>query len=208
MSTSFIILRHGETVENASGRWQGQIDGTLTALGMAQASAAGRRLADYAIDALYASDLGRTRHTAQLVAEHTGHAIHLDARLRERHYGVFQGLTTDEMAERYPEAWAAHNSYDPSYAPPGGETMQQLCDRSLACFADLAERHQDGAVLVVTHGGVLSCLLRTVLGLPMTQPRRFSGRHTAFNRFVHNDKGWLLETWGDVSHLTGLTPLD
>lgn len=206
MSTNFVVLRHGETVENASGRWQGQLDGVLTPLGMAQASAAGRRLASYPIDALYASDLGRTRHTAQLIAEQTGHAIQLDARLRERHYGVFQSLTTAEMAERYPQEWAAHLSHDTGFAPPRGESMQQLCERSLACFEDLADQHQGGSVLVITHGGVLNCLLRTVLGLPMTLPRRFSGRHAAFNRFVRGDKGWLLETWGDVNHLDGLTP--
>jgi probable phosphoglycerate mutase len=208
MSTSFIILRHGETVENASGRWQGQLDGALTALGVAQASAAGRRLAGCAIDALYASDLGRTRHTAQLIAEHTGHTIQLDARLRERHFGVFQGLTMAEMTERYPQEWAAYSSHDPAYAPPGGESMHQLCERSLACFSELADRHAGGSVLVITHGGVLNCLLRTVLGLPFELPRRFSGRHTAFNRFVYSDKGGRLETWGDVSHLTGLTPPD
>lgn len=208
MSTSFIILRHGETVENASGRWQGQLDGSLTVLGEAQANAAGRRLAAYVIDALYASDLGRTRRTAQLIAEHTGHAIRLDARLRERHFGIFQGLTVEEMAAMHPQDWEANNRRDPDYAPPGGESVQQLCQRSLACLDELTQRHEGETVLVVTHGGVLICLLRTVLGLPLTQPRRYSVRHLAFNRFVHSDRGWLLETWGDVNHLAGLTPPD
>lgn len=206
MSTNFIVLRHGETVENTSGRWQGQMDGSLTLLGMAQAGAAGRRLTGYAIDVLIASDLGRTQHTARIIAEHSGHTIHPDARLRERHFGAFQGLTTAEMAERYPQEWARLQSHDPTYAPPGGESLQELCERSLACFGELADRYEGRTVLVITHGGVLNCLLRTTLGLSLALPRRYSGRHLAFNRFVRNDKGWLMETWGDVNHLAGLTP--
>ena len=204
MTTSFIVLRHGETIENATGRWQGQLDGALTELGMAQAAAMGRRLRETSIDCVYASDLGRTQHTAQLITAQIGHDIRLDPRLRERHYGIFQSLTTAEMAERHPEAWARHLSADPDFALPGGESQKQLRDRSLAFFHEAVVRHADQTVLVVTHGGVLNCLLRFVLGLTLQQPRRFAVRHTAFNRFAHSDDGWMLEVWGDISHLAEL----
>jgi probable phosphoglycerate mutase len=203
--TSFLVVRHGETVENASGRWQGQLDGTLTARGVAQAEALGRRLATWPIDALYTSDLGRARHTAELIAAHTGHALRQDARLRERHYGIFQSLSAAEIAASYPEDWARHRSHDPDYVMPGGESLRQLHERSVAWFEEMKARHAGATVLVVTHGGVLASLLRQVLDLPLARSRRFTVRHTALNVFVYqDDDGWLLETWGDCSHLSEL----
>jgi probable phosphoglycerate mutase len=207
MLTSFLVVRHGETVENANGRWQGQLDGRLTARGIAQAEALGRRLASWPIDYLYASDLGRTRHTAECIAAYTGHPIRLDARLRERHYGIFQSLSAEEIAARYPEDWARHRSHDPDYVMPGGESLRQLHERSVAWFEEMKTRHKGATVLVVTHGGVLASLLRHVLDLPLARSRRFAVHHAALNIFLHQDDGWLLETWGDCSHLNELKPL-
>ncbi len=202
--TVFLVVRHGETVENARGRWQGQLDGSLTARGIAQAEALGRRLATWPIDYLYSSDLGRARHTAERIAAHTGHVIHQDARLRERHYGIFQSLSAEEIAASYPEDWARHQSLDPDYVMPGGESLRQLHERSVAWFEEMKAHHAGATVLVVTHGGVLASLLRHVLGLPLARSRRFTVRHTALNVFVYQEDGWLLETWGDCSHLGDL----
>ncbi len=203
-SVSFLVVRHGETVENVNKRWQGQLDGSLTARGIAQAEALGRRLATWSIDYLYTSDLGRARHTAERIAAYTGHAIREDARLRERHYGIFQSLSAEEIAASYPEDWARHQSLDPDYVMPGGESLRQLHERSVAWFEEMKERHAGATVLVVTHGGVLASLLRHVLDLPLARSRRFTVRHAALNVFVYQDDGWLLETWGDCSHLNGL----
>ncbi|MCX7852350.1 MAG: histidine phosphatase family protein [Caldilineales bacterium] len=202
MPTTFLVVRHGETVENANGRWQGQLDGTLTARGIAQAEALGRRLATWPIDVVYASDLGRTRHTAELITAQTGHAVCFDARLRERHYGIFQSMSAEEIAAHYPEDWARHQSHDPDYVMPGGESLRQLHERAVAWFETMKTHHEGATVLVVTHGGVLASLLRHVLGLPLARSRRFTVRHAALNVFVHQADGWLLETWGDCSHLT------
>ena len=94
VSTELILVRHGETEWNREHRMQGHRDSPLSETGWAQARRLGGRLKDETFGALYSSDLGRARNTAQSVADATGHEIIVDARLRERHFGVFEGLTT------------------------------------------------------------------------------------------------------------------
>ena len=101
--TQLIVVRHGETEWNIAGIRQGHLDSRLTARGMAQAKALAQRLARERFTALYSSDLGRAVQTAMSVADLTGHEVVTDARLRERHLGIFQGLNADEILRRFPE---------------------------------------------------------------------------------------------------------
>ena len=94
--TELILVRHGETVWNATGRIQGQGDSPLTERGIAQAQAVARRLQHEPFTTLYASHLGRVIETARYIAALTGHAITIDERLQERAYGIFEGLTYEE----------------------------------------------------------------------------------------------------------------
>src|ERR1051325_10264843 len=91
--TRLIVVRHGETVWNLEGKLQGQMDSPLTPSGLAQSRALAERFSRCPISALYSSDLGRARQTAESIAVRTGQEIRFDDRLRERHLGVFQGLT-------------------------------------------------------------------------------------------------------------------
>src|SRR5215217_4614172 len=94
--TQLIIVRHGQTEWNIRGIRQGFLDSPLTTKGLAQAKALGQRLGREKFTALYSSDLGRALQTAQEIANVTGHEIVTDARLRERHLGIFQGLNGEE----------------------------------------------------------------------------------------------------------------
>ena len=104
-ATRLLVVRHGETVWNKQLRFQGHGDSHLTESGRAQARALGQRLKNIPFDELIASDLGRTKETAALIAAATGHEIQTDSRLRERNYGVLEGLTFSEIKSRYPEVW-------------------------------------------------------------------------------------------------------
>ena len=95
--TQIVIVRHGQTEWNIRGIRQGYLDSPLTARGMAQAKALAQRLAREKFTALYSSDLGRAVQTAQEIADVTGHTIVTDARLRERHLGILQGLNAEEI---------------------------------------------------------------------------------------------------------------
>jgi probable phosphoglycerate mutase len=92
-----ICIRHGETQWNVEGREMGQLDSPLTPLGLRQAEAIADRLGKLEFDALYSSDLGRAVQTAEAIASRCGRDIRLDAGLRERNMGIFQGLTLEEM---------------------------------------------------------------------------------------------------------------
>lgn len=203
-ATRLFVIRHGETEDNVARRPQGQAHGTLTKRGIAQARAIGQRLAGEAFSQLYSSDLNRAYHTAQIIAAQTGHEITIAECLRERHFGIFQGITWAQIQERYPDESASYRLGSPDYVVPNGESTRQLCVRALACLERIAGDHPGETVVVVTHGGVLNCLFRHTTGIPLETPRRFSARNASLNVFLYDGEFWQLETWGDVCHLRAL----
>ena len=133
-----IIVRHGETEWNLKLIRQGHLDSPLTERGIAQAKALGQRLAQEKFVALYSSDLGRAVQTAEMIAAVTGHGIITDERLRERHLGIFQGLSGDEIRERFPEEHRLHRTVGPSYVIPGGESRGSAADTFRRLYWDTA----------------------------------------------------------------------
>ena len=199
--TRLILLRHGQTHWNAERRYQGQLDSPLTEAGLAQARALAARLAGQTFTALYSSDSGRARQTAEIISAQTRHAIRLHAGLRERNLGAFQGQTQTEVKTRWPEDYRRMRAGDADYAPPGGESNRTLTARAVAALTDVAAPHPGETIVVVTHGGVLSVFLRHILGLPLEAPRRFARVNASWNVFTVEDGKWMLETWGDTIHL-------
>ncbi len=165
-STPLYLVRHGETDWNAAGRWQGQTDVPLNPRGREQAREVGERLRGMGLAAIASSDLLRARVTAEIAAAELGLTVnHLDAALRERRFGCFEGLTREEVASRFPEAWARYLE-DPGPAPPGGESRDELLGRLIPAVASAAAR-LPGPVLVVMHGGAMRALLAEHLsGMP------------------------------------------
>jgi len=207
-TTVLIAVRHGETEWNLVGRQQGHMDSPLTEHGVKQAVVIAEALADKNIEAMYSSDLGRALQTARIIGRRISIDLITDARLRERHFGPMQGITKEEFAERYPEEAAVLDSGDPEHVLPGGESVRQRHERCVKCAEDIARRHAGQKVLVVAHAGVLSSFLRKTLELPLSGPRRFSLFNGSINTFSITDGRWRLETWGDISHMEGMTTLD
>src|SRR5437868_9037647 len=114
--SDILLIRHGETLWNQQARMQGQHDSPLTTLGLQQARQLARRLKDIPFTALYSSDLGRAHQTARYVADETGHAIVTEPDLRERSFGIFEGLTNHEIKTRYPDHYEPFAKRDPDYA--------------------------------------------------------------------------------------------
>jgi 2,3-bisphosphoglycerate-dependent phosphoglycerate mutase len=203
-----IAIRHGETEWNAAGREQGQLDSPLTARGLQQAAAIAQRLKRYRFAALYSSDLGRALQTAEIVAQATGAGIAVDAGLRERDTGIFQGLTHDEMAVKYPAEYAAYRSDPFAYAIPAGESGLQRSERSVRVFNTLADKHGEDTIVVITHGGFLMGFFEHVLALEPGNAWRFKRQNAALNAFDRAAGKWSLVTWNDTAHLEGLGSLD
>lgn len=195
-----ILVRHGQTEWNDGSRFQGHLDSPLTQLGILQAEAIGRRIAREAIAAIYSSDLGRARHTAELIAAPTKLPVKIDPRLRERALGVFQGLTREEVANQFPEEMRRYYSRDRNYAVPGGQSAVEHFEIGLTSLDEIAARHRGESVVAVTHGGLVQGMFRHVTGLGFEAPRRFGIRNAAYNVFLRDERGWSLETWGDIAH--------
>ena len=200
--TQLIIIRHGETEWNLEGRIQGHMDSPLTESGRAQAEAIATRLQTVEVNALYSSDRGRAYSTAQVVSHKTGQDILTDKRLRELHLGKFEGLTEEEVRKRFPEEYVYLKKAVPDYIYPGGESKEQFSLRVISCLEELMGKHQGEQIVVITHGGALSRLIRYTLGMPVVGSNEYKICNAALNIFSYENKRGQLEIWGDLSHLT------
>jgi broad specificity phosphatase PhoE len=155
-------VRHGATEWNASKRFQGHSDVELSAEGRLQARAVAVFLGD-GVERIYTSDLLRASETARAIANRCGAAMWLDDRLREFHFGEWEGLTWDEIVATRPHLSERGGKDAKNYAPEGGETFEALCKRVGAVFDDIAQLPFE-RVAVVTHAGPLHAAL-SVLGI-------------------------------------------
>ncbi len=159
------LIRHGESAYNAEGRIQGQSDVPLSELGRRQSDAVADALAGDAVDAIYSSPLRRALETAQPVASRTGTPVVTDPRLMEIDAGVFQDRLRAELAERYPEEYRQWLSGDPDFTIPGGESRRDLMVRGGDVLLAIRRAGYEHAV-VVSHGGLLSAVLKVLLDIP------------------------------------------
>lgn len=206
--TSLVLVRHGETDWNHSGRVQGQADSALTERGLAQAEAVAGALAHEPIDLVFASDLARTRNTAAPLARALGLVPVLDARLRERAFGELQGYTWAEIEVKFPEAFRRLNARETDYRPPGGESVLDFNERVMSVMRDIAREAAGRNAVVVSHGGVVGIVYRFVREMPLDAKRDYALFNASINRFRVIDDRWHLDVWGDTSHLEGRASLD
>ena len=200
-STTFCLVRHGETPWNVERRLQGHLDIPLNEKGHAQAYATASLLADKRFDAIYSSDLERARQTAMSIGK--GRPPSTLAELRERHYGSFQGLTYEEAKRKLPVAYAAFDSRNPDFEfPGGGESLLAFRDRIERAMRQLVKRHGGQQILLVTHGGVLDIVHRLVTGKPLDAPRDFKIPNAALNWVRHGPEGWTMIAWAETAHLS------
>lgn len=200
--TRIILVRHGETLWNRDGRIQGyHANSALSHTGHAQARAVAARLALEGINALYSSDSGRTLQTAEPIGGATGLAVIEEMGVRERNYGIFEGHTFAEVEQVFPKEFQKYRERDPHYSIDGGESAAQFRDRIVAALAEIARRHAGQRCVVVTHGGVVGSMYRVTMDQPLDAPRVYTTRNASVNRFLFQAERWVLEVWGDVSHL-------
>ena len=171
----FLVLRHGQSVWNAEGRWQGQADPPLSALGEEQAREAAKRLVGSEFSALVSSHLRRARRTAEILAETLQLELQVEPELQEIDVGDWTGLTRAEINTRWPGELADW-SEGRSDSPPGGESRVALADRATASLRRLAAGASAGErLLVVTHGALIRHLDRS-LGLAPESVPNLGGR--------------------------------
>lgn len=163
-----MLARHGETDWNRDHRWQGFTGPPLNEKGRQQAEELARGLDN--IDAIYSSDTLRARETAARAAARLGLDVTEDPRLREVNFGEWEGLTRQEIDERYAGAFSAWNACKLA-EPTGGESDEAMAERVLEALSQIASRHGDDRILVVTSGGPIRAVQAHVAGIEQAVAR-------------------------------------
>ncbi len=199
--TRVLAIRHGETAWNVEGRIQGQLDVPLNDTGRWQVHRLALAIADEGIHAVYSSDLLRAWETAQSVARGCDRPIVTDVGLRERGFGVFEGLSYAEINQRWPEQAARWRKRDPDFAPEGGESLRQFFERSVGTVTRLAALHPGETIAIVSHGGVMDCMYRAASRVALDAPRSWQLGNASINRLLYTPQGFTLIGWSDDHHL-------
>ncbi|WP_431221312.1 histidine phosphatase family protein [Leifsonia xyli] len=181
--TFISLVRHGQTDWNLAKRIQGSSDIPLNATGREQAETTGRALSGGRFDAIYASPLSRAFDTARIIAGHIGLGEPRPlAAVAERNYGEAEGLTGAQILARWPEGVPV----------PGRETREEVVARALPALRELGEQHPGENVIVVSHGGVISSLVRHVTDHALPGPGELIPNGSV-HRFIYDDGALTLD---------------
>jgi len=206
-----VLIRHGVTAWNQQRRFQGQIDTPLSEEGHQQAMLTARHLSILSqaqpINAIYASDLKRAWSTAEPIARLLGLPILKQSLLRERHYGVFEGKTHEELQpEGLQSDYQRWRNREPDFAlPQGGESLRDFFDRTHRALQSIVAAHQSNErIVAVTHGGFLDCAYRIASGVAMTEQRQHPLHNASLNRIAWDGERFSMIEWGQIDHLDSL----
>ncbi|MDJ0720970.1 MAG: histidine phosphatase family protein [Desulfobacterales bacterium] len=157
--TRFFLMRHAMTVWNRDGRIQGQMDTPLAPEGEKQIEAWRGVLKPLALDLMCSSDLGRARATARGLNQDLALPLFIEPRLREQDWGRWTGRIHRRLRTEDAERYRREIAQGWHFQPPAGESHLQVLERALSALADLAHRPEGQRILVVTHEGVIKCLI-------------------------------------------------
>lgn len=169
--TDLVLVRHGETVWHAENRYAGRSDVALTERGHQQAQALARWAAAAGLDALWCSELRRSRETAAPCAEAAGLVPRIDSRLNEVDFGHGEGRTISELRQSFPLEADAFIDDPVGHPLPGAEDPRAATARALACLTEIAEEVPHGRVLVVAHNSLIRLTLCHLLRIPLSEYR-------------------------------------
>ncbi|MFH1439500.1 MAG: histidine phosphatase family protein [Candidatus Woesearchaeota archaeon] len=170
-----ILVRHGETVENANEIMQGHLPGKLNDKGIKQAKKVAERLKDEKIDYIYCSDLARAVDTSkEIVKYHLGIPIKYVKELREKHYGIFQGKK--------------HSEIDFENDPEGGETMAEFTRRVMDFLEKVINQHVNDTVLFIFHGGPMGMIMSKLRKIDYNEFMRDKGLKNTGVSIIDFDK--------------------
>jgi len=212
MTTRLLLVRHAQTDWNADGRFMGQRDIELSAIGLRQAEAVGRRLARERPQAIYTSDLKRAWQTAEQIhraiavscAPDQPPALLAEPALREMSFGAWEGLNYQQITTEHPEELQAWKTDYLNYAPPGGENALQMLERVFSAHMQIAERHPEASVILIAHGGTLQALLARLLDLPIERMWQLHISNTGVSEVELHPAGAILNLFNDTCHLEGV----
>lgn len=190
-----ILVRHGETAVNSQGRLQGRVETELNERGHEQAERLAVAVAKLEPVAVVTSPLRRTRETAAAIGRATGLHVEIDERLTELHYGDWEGSRFAELPEGAFDAWRA----DPTFTPPGGESLVDLRARVVPCIEDLLERERP--IVVVSHVSPIKAAVTWALGVGDGTTWRMHLELASISRIGRRANTPVLLTFDETAHL-------
>lgn len=204
-STEILIIRHGQTDWNKRKLLQGHSDIPLNEKGMSQALSLAEILEKESLDSIFSSDLMRAAATANEIAKRHDLTVSADAGLRERCYGIFEGMHPQDIEEMYPDSHAAWHAADPDHRFPEGErvaeSIREFHYRAMETLARCARPHAGGKIAIIAHFGIVESAYRAAHSIPLGQRLRFPVMNTSINRFAMKGDKIKLLAWGESDHL-------
>lgn len=202
---NLILVRHGETDWNRTGRCQGIADIELNDNGRTQVRELGESLRDEAIAAVYSSDLLRAMNTAEEIAKHHNLSVNIDSDLREMNQGDLEGLMFTEIRERYADVLREWRESPETLKLPKGESLLEVQERAWNAFQKVHRRHPGETIVAVSHNLTITALLCKITGIGLKGFRNFNLQAASKNVIVSNNGRIEVDVLNDVSHLS---PID
>ena len=192
MVTTLYLIRHGATEGSEEKRYKGSIDVPLSQKGIEQIKKTTEfiqaALGDSFLSTVYSSPLSRAFRSAAIIAAPFGLQPIVVSELRERHFGIWEGLTLNEISERYPDEFKAWAGNPLDHSPTGGESTLQVSDRLMPAYEEIISRHPDESIAIAGHGGVNRIVLCHLLGIPLEHIFRIEQDNAAVNIIKFYDK--------------------
>ena len=200
---NLILVRHGETEWNKLGKFQGHWDTTLNSRGLAQAQETAREVVGWKHSAVHSSPLHRTMQVAEEISRLSGKPVVPVAGFKELSLGDLEGVTGEEMRERWPEVYAAWNADPAAVSMPNGESLAELQERAWNSLLDLERTHPDEETLIiVSHNFTIRSMIGKVLGMPLTNFHRMSLSLGSICVVESDQRGRRLTHYNSTSHLS------
>ena len=199
-----LIVRHGQTEWNVQGRNQGHTDIGLDQIGILQSEQVAEHLSQEKLSGIYSSSLIRASYTANIIAKRIGINVTIDDRLRERDYGKWEGLSREEVMEKFPQSWKAY-SQDPSlFGADCGESGLEVYSRCASFLSESLMSWSDNHdILIVSHVGTIANLISVLLDANPSTASTLRIRNCSITEIIIESKTRKrLVRFDDVSHLT------
>ena len=200
--TKVIFIRHGQTEWNVTGRYQGQSDVQLSEEGRQQAVKLAENFPVEKVDAIYASDLQRAMVTAETIAKRFGLSVQAEPAFRELSFGDWEGLTYQQIVDKWEDAMANFLQHPDILEIPGGESFPAVQQRAVTRLNELIEKHDEQTIVIVAHGAVLRTMLAAALHMPLQYLWSIRQFNTAVNIVRYDaDANPTVELLNSTAHL-------
>jgi alpha-ribazole phosphatase/probable phosphoglycerate mutase len=190
MVTTLYLIRHGQTEGGEEKRYKGNMDVPLSERGVEQMEGVSEYIvqAGSTLNAVYCSDLSRSVKSAEIVARPHSLSPILIPSLRERNFGAWEGMSFEEIQERYPDEFKAWTENPPAFSPVRGESTLEVKKRVIKAFNEIIENHNGEHIAIVAHGGTNRVILCHVTGIPLENIFRIEQDYGALNIIEFWDK--------------------